>query len=207
VANDDLPQVEFVKFPRDHTNGTSAGSPTPRAMVADSDWAVGKLVDAVSHSPYWASTAIFEIEDDSQDGPDHIDAHRTLAHVISPYTQTGKVDSHFYSSVSVLRTVELIFNLHPMTQFDATATPMVFSFTDKPNLKPYDAIKPDQPLDEMNPATAPMAAQSATWDFTHEDRAPQQLLNRAIWESVKGLSVPMPAPVANGFSLGARDDG
>ncbi len=207
VANDDLPQVEFIKFPRDHTNGTSAGALTPKAMVADSDWAVGKLVDTVSHSRYWGSTAIFMIEDDSQDGPDHVDAHRTLAHVISPYTQTGKVDSTFYSSVSVLRTVELIFNLHPMTQFDATATPMIFSFTDKPNMKPYDAIQPNQPLDETNPATAPMAAQSATWNFTREDQAPAQLLNRAIWESVKGLNVPMPAPVLNGFTVGARDDG
>jgi YVTN family beta-propeller protein len=206
VADGDLPTVEFVKFPRDHTCGTSPSCPTPQAMVADSDLAVGRLVDAVSHSPYWGSTAIFEIEDDAQDGPDHVDAHRTLAQVISPYTQTGKVDSHFYSSVSVLRTVELILGLHPMTQFDAAATPMLWSFTDKPNMTPYTAITPAQRLNQMNPKTAPMAAQSQRWSFKREDLAPEHLLNRAIWESVKGAASPMPLPVHSRSILGAAGD-
>jgi YVTN family beta-propeller protein len=194
VSSGQLPRVEFIKFPRDHTCGTSPSCPTPQAMVADSDYAFGRLVDAVSHSPYWASTAIFQIEDDAQDGPDHVDAHRTVAHVISPYTQTGKVDSTFYSSVSILRTVELILGLHPLTQFDASATPLVRSFTNHPDMAPYSAVVPTQPLDQMNPASAPMAALSASWDFSHEDRAPEDLLNRAIWEGVRGADSSMPAP-------------
>jgi YVTN family beta-propeller protein len=206
VADGNLPTVEFVKFPRDHTCGTSPSCPTPQAMVADSDLATGKLVDAVSHSPYWGSTVIFTIEDDAQDGPDHVDAHRTLAQVISPYTQTGKVDSHFYSSVSVLRTVELILGLHPLTQFDAAATPMLWAFTDKANMTPYTAITPAQRLNQMNPRTAPMAAQSQSWSFKREDLAPEHLLNQAIWESVKGAASPMPLPVHSRSILGAAGD-
>jgi hypothetical protein len=163
-------------------------------MVADSDWATGQLVDAVSHSPYWKSTAIFVIEDDAQDGPDHVDAHRTVAHVISPYTQLGKVDSTFYSSVSLLRTMELLLGLGPLTQFDAAANPLYGSFTDTPDVAPYDAIKPIQPLDEMNTARSPMAARSARMDFSREDRAPMEVLNETIWKSVKGAGSEMPEP-------------
>jgi YVTN family beta-propeller protein len=194
VAHGNLPSVEFLKFPRDHTCGTSPDCPTPKAMVADSDWALGKLVDAVSHSRYWSSTAIFVIEDDAQDGPDHVDAHRTVGHVISPYTQTGKVDSTFYSSVSMLRTIELIFGLQPLTQFDAAATPLSPSFTDRRNDARYDAIRPEQSLTEPNPANAPLAAASRGMDFRGEDRAPEQTLNRAIWQSVRGAHSRMPAP-------------
>jgi Phosphoesterase family len=194
----DLPSVEFIKFPRDHTCGTSPDCPTPKAMVADSDWATGQLVDAVSHSRFWKSTAIFVIEDDAQDGPDHVDAHRTVGHVISPYTQTGKVDSVFYSSVSMLRTMELILGLQPLTQFDAAANPMFNSFTDHPDFRPYDAVKPAQPLDEPNPPGAPLASESARMDFSREDRAPEQLLNQAIWKSVKGAGSAMPAPRLGG---------
>jgi hypothetical protein len=186
--------VEFVKFPRDHTCGTSPDCPTPKAMMADSDWALGQLVDAVSHSRFWKDTAIFVIEDDAQDGPDHVDAHRTIGHVISPYTQTGKVDSVFYSSVSMLRTMELILGLQPLTQYDAAANPTFNSFTDHPSMSPYTAIKPAQPLDEPNPSNAPLASESAHMDFSREDQAPEQLLNQAIWKSVKGADSPMPAP-------------
>ena len=194
VEDNNLPTVELLKFPRDHTCGTSTSCPTPKAMVADSDWATGKLVDAVSHSKYWASTAIFVIEDDAQDGPDHVDAHRTLGHVISPYTQTGQVDSTFYSSTSMLRTIELILGLPPLSQFDAAAHPLTRSFTDTPNRVPYDAIEPDQSLTEPNPGTAPLSGASERMDFTREDRAPQHLLNMAIWKSVKGAHSRMPQP-------------
>jgi YVTN family beta-propeller protein len=190
----DLPSVEFVKFPRDHTCGTSPGCPTPKAMMADSDWALGQLVDSVSHSRFWKDTAIFVIEDDAQDGPDHVDAHRTVGHVISPYTQTGKVDSVFYSSVSMLRTMELILGLQPLTQYDAAANPMFNSFVDRPNTRPYDAIKPAQSLTEPNSPNAPLAKESASMDFGREDQAPEQLLNQAIWQSVKGADSTMPAP-------------
>jgi YVTN family beta-propeller protein len=194
VAAGNLPTVEFVRLPNDHTAGTTPGAPTPRAYVADNDWALGQLVDAVSHSTYWKSTAIFVTEDDAQNGPDHVDAHRTLALAISPYTQTGRVDSTFYSTASMLRTVELLTGLRPLTQFDAYATPMLGSFTNRPNFAPYRAIKPSQPLDEVNGPTAPMAAQSAAQDLTAEDRIDEQLFNEAIWKSVKGADSVMPAP-------------
>ena len=196
-----MPTVQFLKFPRDHTSGTSPGANTPRAMVADSDYALGRLVDTVSHSQFWKDTAIFVIEDDAQDGPDHVDAHRVLAQVISPYTRTGTVDSTFYSSVSVLRTMELILGVPPMTQFDAAATPLVNSFTDKPDATPFTARQPQVDLTEVNPADAPLAAQSAAMDFSREDRAPTALLNQAIWQSVKGAGSPMPAP-RNGLASG-----
>jgi YVTN family beta-propeller protein len=190
----DLPTVEFLKFPRDHTCGTSPSCPTPQAMVADSDLALGKLVDEVSHSKFWKSTAIFVIEDDAQNGPDHIDAHRTIGHVISPYTQLGKVDSTFYSSTSELRTMELILGLRPLTQFDQTAIPMGASFSSTPNLKPYDAEQPQISLDERNKATAPMAAASRKMNFRAADLANEDVLNEAIWQSVHGAHSRMPTP-------------
>ena len=121
-------------------------------------------------------------------------AHRTVALAISPYTQTGRVDSTFYSTDSMLRTVELLTGLRPLTQFDAYATPMLASFTNRPNFAPYAAIRPSQPLDEVNGPRAPLAAQSAAQDLTKEDRIDEQTFNQAIWKSVKGADSVMPAP-------------
>jgi hypothetical protein len=194
VANDNLPSVEFLRLPNDHTSGTSVGAPTPRAFVADNDWALGQIVDTVSHSKYWKSTAIFVTEDDSQNGPDHVDAHRTVALAISPYTQTGRVDSTFYSTDSMLRTIELLAGIRPLTQFDAYATPMIGSFTNRPTFTPYQAIKPSWPLTEKNPVTAPLAAQSGQQDLSKEDQIDEQTFNQAIWKSVKGADSTMPAP-------------
>jgi YVTN family beta-propeller protein len=187
-----LPAVQLVRFPNDHTVGTRAGSPSPRAMVADNDLALGKLVDAVSHSKFWASTAIFVIEDDAQNGPDHVDGHRMPAQVISPYTQTGKIDSTFYSTVSVLRSIEQIVGIGALTQFDAAATPLTASFSSKPNLKPYDAVVPSA-MGEVNGASAPMSAASQRMDFSQQDTAPEEQLNAAIWQSVKGAGSEPPA--------------
>jgi YVTN family beta-propeller protein len=192
VDRGDLPSVELVRLPNDHTAGTRPGSPTPSAYMADNDLALGRLVDAVSHSPFWAESAIFVLEDDAQNGPDHVDAHRTVALAISPYTQTGTVDSTLYSTSSTLRTIELIVGLPPMTQFDAAATPLLASFTDAPKLDAYTAIVPDQPLDDLNTAASPMSAESEEMDFSAEDRAPEQALNEAIWQSVRGPESGMP---------------
>jgi YVTN family beta-propeller protein len=202
VAAGNLPTVEFVRLPNDHNAGTFPGAPTPRAYMADNDWALGQLVDAVSHSPYWGSTAIFVTEDDAQDAPDHVDAHRTIAQVISPYTQTGMVDSTFYSTVSILRTIELMVGIPPMTQFDAAATPFIDAFTTNPNFKSYTAIKPTQNFDEKNPAPNPLAnakiaSQLATGQFTTEDLINPHVLNQQIWQSIMG-DTPMPEPV-HGF--------
>jgi YVTN family beta-propeller protein len=191
-ASGTLPTFELLRLPNDHTVGTTPGRPTPKAMVADNDLALGKLVDAVSHSKFWATTAIFVVEDDAQNGPDHVDAHRTLAWVISPYSRTGRVDSTFYSTVSMLRTMELILGLPPLTQFDAAATPMIDSFTNKPDLTPYDAITPSQSLTELNTASSPLAAASARMKLADADQAPMRELNEAIWKSVKGATSTMP---------------
>lgn len=192
--NGKLPALEILRLPNDHTAGTKPGMLTPSAMVAQNDYALGKLVDSVSHSRYWKDTAIFVVEDDAQDGPDHVDAHRTEALVISPYTQKGSIDSTRYDTASMVKTMELILGLKPMTQYDAAATPMLNSFISKPNTRSYKVVKPQQSISTQNQANAPMAAQSAAMDFSVEDRAPEQQLNEAIWKSVKGTGSQMPAP-------------
>ena len=190
-----LPSMEFVYLPQDHTMVTATGQPQPSSMIADNDLALGRLVDAVSHSPFWKSTAIFVVEDDAQDGPDHVSGHRTIAQVISPYTQTGSVDSTLYSTVSMLRTIELILGLQPMTQFDAAATPMFGSFAPTANPTPYTAIVPQQSLTALNPPAAPMAAYFAAADWSMPDAVPEQLMNSVLGE-VKGL-IAVASPLIN----------
>lgn len=189
-----LPAAQFVRLPNDHTSGTSVSWPTPRAYVADNDYALGLLVDAVTHSRFWKDTAIFVTEDDSQNGPDHIDAHRTLALVVSPYSQVGRVDSTFYSTVSMVRTMELIMGIRPLTQFDAYATPMYGGFGPRPNLRPYDAVVPPWPRTEVNPNDAPMAEISARQQLGKEDQIDERTFNQAIWKSVRGAGSTMPEP-------------
>lgn len=189
-----MPTVQLVRLPNDHTSGTRPGQPTPKAMVADNDYALGRLVDAVSHSRFWEDTVILVTEDDAQNGPDHVDAHRTLALAISPYSQTGTVDSTFYSTASMVRTIGLFAGIGPLTQFDDYSTPMSASFTTKPNVRPYSVIRPGYPMDTVNGASAPMAAISATQDLTREDQIDEQTFNEAIWKSVRGSDSVMPAP-------------
>ena len=187
-----MPTMQFVRLPSDHTRGTTPGAPTPKAMIADNDLAVGRLVDQVSHSKFWKDTAIFVVEDDAQAGPDHVDGHRTEALVVSPYTQSAKVDSTFYSTVSMLRTMELITGVPPLTQFDASAIPMLNAFTNKPNQAPFKALIPAQSLTETNSTSAPMAAQSSEMNFGDADLNNPNTLNSAIWQSVRGANSPLP---------------
>jgi YVTN family beta-propeller protein len=194
VRDGQLPQLSVVRLPRDHTAGTRAGAPTPSAYVADNDLAVGRLVEAVSRSRYWTDTAIFVIEDDAQNGPDHVDAHRTTAYVVSAYNKRNLPDHTFYSTVSMLRTMELMLSLPPMTQFDAAATPMVAAFQDTPDLTPYTAVTPRQSLNEMNAAAAYRQQDSQALDLSREDRADMATFNDIIWHAVKGENVAMPAP-------------
>ncbi|MEU6554902.1 bifunctional YncE family protein/alkaline phosphatase family protein [Streptomyces sp. NPDC046915] len=151
-----MPTVQFVQLPGDHTFGLGAGRPTPKAMVADNDYALGRLVDAVSHSRFWKDTVILVTEDEAQGGPDHVDAHRTLALAVSPYTRTGRVDSTFYNTASMVRTIGLLAGIGPLTQFDDYATPMTASFTDRPDYRPYSAIRPTYPMNSLNPPSAVM---------------------------------------------------
>jgi hypothetical protein len=181
----------------DHTAGTSPGLPTPRAQVADNDLALGQIVEAISRSRYWKDSAIFVTEDDSQDGLDHVDGHRTVGLVISPYTKRGVVDSTFYTIINMYRTIEQILGLPPQNQFDTAAQPMFSVFEAKPTLTTYTALPNQIPLDELNPPLAgltglqrELAAFSQTIDFSEPDSGPADVLNRAIWHSVKGFDVP-----------------
>jgi DNA-binding beta-propeller fold protein YncE len=147
----ELPRLTLIRLPNDHTAGRAPGKPTALAMMAEHDYALGRLVEGVSKSKFWPQTAIFIVEDDAQDGADHIDSHRAPALVVSPYARRGYVDSAFYSTPSVLRTIELILGLRPMTQFDAAAAPLVSAFTAEPDSSPYAAVRPRQSFDEKNP--------------------------------------------------------
>jgi len=195
----DMPRLQVVQLPNDHTSGAVAGQRTPTAMVADNDLALGRIVDAVSHSKYWGDTAIFVLEDDAQNGPDHVDAHRMPALVISPWTHRKAVDSNLYSTSSMLRTIELILGLQPMSQYDAAALPMWASFADTPNLAPYTARLAQVPLDAQNPATGWAARASRRMDFSQPDRVDDLVLNRVVWASVRGERSAMPAPVRAAF--------
>jgi hypothetical protein len=198
-ANGQLPALSIIRLGNDHTNGTRAGSPTPRAMIAENDLALGRLVDAISHSVYWKDSAIFVLEDDAQDGPDHVDAHRSPAFVISPYTRRGIVDSTLYTTSGMLRTMELILGAEPMTQYDAAATPMHAAFQNTAIMTPY--IKKDARirLDERNRSSAPGAAASARMDFDEADVTPMLELNEILWQSVHGAGARMPPPVHAAF--------
>jgi len=193
----DLPQLIIMRLPNDHTAGTRPGMPTPRAMVAENDLALGMVVEAVSHSRFWKETAIFVIEDDSQNGPDHVDAHRTVALVISPYVRRGTVDHTMYDTVSMLRTIELILGLPPMSQYDAAAIPMVRCFTDVPDTTPYKALRPRVPLDERNTLASYGAEASLAMDFSREDATPELELNEIIWRSIRGADSEMPRPITH----------
>jgi hypothetical protein len=198
-----------VYLPSDHTSGTAEGNPTPAAQVADNDLAVGKLVEAISHSPFWATTCIFVIEDDPQAGFDHVDGHRSLCFVVSPYTKRRQIVSQFYNQTSVLHTMELMLGLPPMNQLDAMAPVMRECFTDKRDLAPYTAMSNKIPLDRMNPkkanlkaAALDMALQSEALDFDYPDRADENTLNRIVWHSVKGVQAPYPAEFAGAHGKG-----
>jgi hypothetical protein len=195
----EMPRLTILRLPNDHTYGTRRGKPTPTALVADNDLALGRVVEAVSRSKFWKETAIFVVEDDAQNGPDHVDAHRTVALVISPYTKHGHVDSNMYSTTSMLRTMELILGLKPMSQFDAAARPMYASFQEKPDLRPYESVVPDVDLKEKNKATAWGADLSEKFNFAKEDAADDLLLNEVIWRSIKGANARMPPPVRAAF--------
>jgi YVTN family beta-propeller protein len=190
-----LPNFTVMSMPEDHTRGTAPGAFTPQAMVANNDYAIGQLVDAVSHSRYWPNTAIFIIEDDGQDGPDHVDARRTIGLVISPYVKRGIVDSTLYSTSSMVRSMELLLGLPPMSQFDAAAMPMYASFGTEAKVTAFDVIAPRIDVNAKNKKGDYGSEESSRMDFSDVDRAPMHQLNRIIWKSVKGADSPMPPPV------------
>lgn len=173
--------------------------PTPAASVADNDLALGQIVEAVSESKFWKETAIFVIQDDPQSVLDHVDGKRTVSLCISPYTKRGEVISTQYNQNRILRTIELILGLPPMSQLDLVATPMTDCFTRKPNLTPYTAVPNQIPLDQMNPKLLSLkgkqlygAKKSREMPLSEVDEADDGELNKIIWYSVKGYNVPYP---------------
>ncbi len=199
-AQGTLPQFIIMRLPNDHTAGTRPGRPTPRAMVGDNDLALGLVVEKLSRSPFWKEMAIFVVEDDAQNGCDHVDAHRSVALVISPYAKRGYVDSTFYSTTSMLRTMELILGLPPLSQYDAAATPMYNAFTMTLDYRPYrhrpvSAVD----LDATNLKTAWGAKESMEMNLDIEDAANDIAFNEIIWKAIKGANSEMPPPVRSAF--------
>jgi hypothetical protein len=187
-----MPKLIIMRLGNDHTSGTSAGKIAPLAAMADNDAAFGMVVEAVSKSKFWPKTAIFVLEDDAQNGPDHVDSHRSVAYVLSPWVQRGIIDSTMYNTTSMLRTMELILGLRPMTMFDAGARPMWPPFQPKPDLRPYTAEKARRPLDERNAAANPTAARSARLDLSEADRIDDDELNDILWRAIRGTTPPPP---------------
>ncbi|WP_435017785.1 bifunctional YncE family protein/alkaline phosphatase family protein [Tundrisphaera sp. TA3] len=198
----EMPRLIILRLPNDHTSGTRPGSPTVSAMVADNDLALGRIVEGLSKSRFWPKLAIFVVEDDAQNGSDHVDAHRTVALAISPYIKKGSVDSSMYSTSSMLRTMELILGLDPMSQFDAAARPMAASFTTEPDLAPYVHRPARIDLEARNTRDTVGAAESMKLDLDEaEDRADDLAFNEIIWKAVRGADSVMPPPVRSAFVL------
>jgi hypothetical protein len=198
-ASGNMPQLVIMRLGNDHTSGTAAGKIAPLSSIADNDYALGLLVESVSKSKFWPETAIFVLEDDAQNGADHVDSHRSPAFVLSPYTRRGVVDSSLYNTTSMLRTIEMILGLRPMTQFDAASKPMTSVFQATPNPAPYAAAPPNIPLDTRNPQQSATAARSRRMNFEEEDQVDDDELNDVLWIAIKG-NTPKPAPVRSLFA-------
>jgi YVTN family beta-propeller protein len=191
VASGQMPALETIRLPNDHTGYARAGLPTPKAMFADNDLALGRIVEAVSKSPFWKNTVIFVLEDDAQNGPDHVDAHRSPLLVISAYNHGGAIH-RFANTTDVLRTIEEILGLESMSQFDYFGRPLRDIWADSPDLRPYAALTPAQPLDEMNPSGTQGARESAKLQLWIEDVADESLSNQILWRAIKGPDAPYP---------------
>ena len=202
----DMPRLQIVRLPNDHTKGTGKGHLTPTAYVGENDLATGIVIEALSKSKFWPQMAIFVIEDDAQNGPDHVDAHRTTAFVASPYCKRKFVDSSMYSTSSMLRTMELILGLKPMSQFDAAALPMFNSFQATPDLTPYSKLDANIDINAKNKVGAWGGLESEKMDFADADEVDDLLLNEVVWRSVKGADSPMPAPVRAAFVFRHPED-
>lgn len=194
-----MPSLVMMQLPSDHTAGTTPGVSTPKAMVADNDWALGQVVAALTRSRYWKDMAIFVVEDDAQNGIDHVDGHRTVALAISPYTRRGAVDSTYYSHLSMVKTIERMLGLPTMSIFDMISDDMRNSFQMTPDDAPYTAVEPKQSIYQVNPsldsltgARRKAAVESMKMDFNVPDDVPSQTLNRILWHDARGWHVPYP---------------
>lgn len=199
VRNGNLPAISLMHLPNDHTAGGRAGRLTPRAYFADNDLALGRIVSAVSKSRYWKDTVIFVVEDDAQDGPDHVDSHRSVMLAISAYNRPGTVH-RFVNTTDVLATIEQIAGMHPLSQFDLYSRPLAEVFAQKADLTPYEPITPDVPFDERNPANTPAAKASANIDLSEPDIIDDDAFNRILWAAIKG-DAPYPPAAKRYFEM------
>ena len=210
---DAVPDLMIMSLPCDHTEGVNPSYPTPRAMMADNDLALGRVVEALSKSPQWKETCIFVIEDDAQSGPDHVDGHRTAFMAISPYTRRGFLDSTFYTTTNMIRSMEMMLGLDPMNKFDALSDPLVACFGDEPDLTPYKAVPNNVPLDERNPSGKAMNDSDKYWlartmelDWSHVDAPDPYWMNRITWYSLFKDSRPYPARAGEVPGVKDKDD-
>ena len=200
MATGSVPAFNYLSLANDHTSGTSPGKRTPYAMVAENDYALGQIVDLISHSSIWSKSLILVIEDDSQDGADHVDAHRIPALAISPYAKRGAVVHTRYDFLSFIRTLEIVTGMKPMNLFDALATPMYDAFSSNPdNGDAYGAIPPNVNLTERNTASTPAARLSQRMPLEQTDRTPQRYLDKILWQYVHGKGSKPPPPGPEGF--------
>jgi YVTN family beta-propeller protein len=194
-----LPALNIIRLGGDHTMGTRPGELTPRSYVAENDLALGRLVEAISKSRFWPESAVLVLEDDAQNGPDHVDAHRSVLLLASPWAKRGAVDSTLYTTSGVLRTIELVLGLPPMSQYDAAASPLFGAFGAAADTAPFQARPARVPLDERNADDAPGAQASLRMRLDEADLAPERELNEVIWKSVRGRNAVMPPPVRAAF--------
>ena len=199
LAKGNVPKLNTLRFGNDHTEGLRLGRPTPKAFAADNDLAVGLFVEYLSNSPIWNESVIIILEDDAQNGPDHVDAHRSTTYVAGGFVKQGYVDHTMYSTSSALRTIELILGLPPMTQYDASAEPMWRCFNATATHPPFKAVPNLVDLNLKNKAENDLSRLSEKFDFSKEDRIPDALFNEVLWSAIKGTETPCPAPVRAAF--------
>ncbi|KAA9041442.1 bifunctional YncE family protein/alkaline phosphatase family protein [Ginsengibacter hankyongi] len=199
VSVNALPRLNTLRLICDHTEGLRKGRPTPLAHVADNDLAVGMFIDYLSKSPVWKESLVIITEDDAQDGPDHVDAHRSTAYVVSPYVKRHYVDHTPYTTTSLLRTIELVLGLPPMSQYDAAATPLWLSFTATPDLSTFDHVPPQTDINQIYMATNKLTEKTAAFNFSKEDEVNEVDFNEVLWKGIKGMNSPVPSPKRAAF--------
>lgn len=206
VSVNALPQMNTLRFPNDHTEGLKVGRPTPFAHAADNDLAVGMFIDHLSRSPVWKESVVFIVEDDAQNGPDHVDAHRSPAYVVGPFVKRRFVNHDSYTTSGILRTMELILGLPPMSQYDAAATPLYKCFTATADESPFDHLPNQVDLSDKNTVVNALSEKSAAFNFSKEDAIDDGKFNEVLWKGIKGMSSPVPAPRRAAF-LSVKGDG
>jgi hypothetical protein len=193
VARGQMPQLQIVRLPNDHTHGASAGKPTPFAHMADNDLALGRMIEALSKTPFWESSAVFVLEDDAQNGPDHVDSHRSVLLVASPWAR-GDVHHRFVNTTDVIATIEALLGLDALSPYDHYGRPLREIWRTTPDVRPYVALTPTTPLTDRNPEKGVGAAESRKLDLRYEDVAEEDLFNRILWAAIKGPTVRYPGP-------------